>query len=177
MSFEHYANYMKKRTVIKLGFTFDFLAPGFFFIIGGGICLLANLILAIFLILFGILLLLLKTGIEIDISNRKVRKYYDLFSIRFGNWINTAYLKKVKLRATNESQTMNGLGGSKTYRTKTYDIIFFDSTGNLSELNDFINYNIACNIFNIISESFALESENEVEQMRAIGLKRRKERK
>lgn len=168
---------MKKGTVINLGYTFDYLGLGVLFILGGGICFLANIILAIFLLLFGILLLLLRTGIEVDTTKKKVRKYFDLFSIRFGNWIYATSLKKVELKATNESQTMNSRGGSKTYHTKSYDIILFGKFGTPIELNEFIDYNVACQTLMLISESFGLESRNEVEAIRAIARKSTRERK
>ena len=168
---------MKTNISVKLGFTFEYFIPGVLLIIIGGVCFLVNIILAILMVLFGISALLLQTGIEVDVVDKKVRKFYDLFSLRFGIWINALSLTRVELKTTNESQTMQSRGGQTTYHTKTYDIVFYDNSGTFRELNDFKDYKVAVQILDLISKTFNLESTNEVKEIRNSAMKRRKERK
>jgi hypothetical protein len=169
-------NYVMTRQEIKLGFTFEYFFPGVVLIIVGGLSFFGNIIVATCLLTLGILLLLLRTGIQVDPTKKSVRKYYDLFSLRLGDWICITNFPKVELRPTNESQTLQYRGGQTTVETKTYDIILIDKTGFSRELNDFTNYNIATQVLKLIADTFAVEIKNEVEEIRKAAMLRRKDK-
>ena len=167
---------MPANTFIRLGFTFDYFVPGVLLIIIGGVCFFANSFIAFFILIFGITLLLLRSGIEIDPDKKRVRKFYDFFSVRFGMWIYSMNFSKVELSPTNESQTMLGRSGEMTYETKTYDILFIDDSGSSKELNDFKSYDTAVHVLDQISLILKLESINEVAEIRSAAMKRRKDK-
>ncbi len=175
-SFVFMPNYMETRTFVQLGFTFEYFIPGVLLIIIGGVSFFANIFVATSILVFGISLLLLRTGIEIDANKKRVRKFYELFSFRFGIWVITANYIKVELSQTNESQTMMSRGGQRTYETKTYDIVFVNKSGFRRELNDFQNYNTAIQTLQIISKALTIESKNKVADIRHAAIQRRKDR-
>lgn len=166
---------MTTNTTIKLGFTFDYFIPGVLLIIIGGVTYFANFIVATSILLLGISLIVLRSGIEIDPNKKRVRRFYELLSIRFGGWIGMKNFEKVELKFTNESQTLVSRGGQRTYETKTYDIVFVDHSGFSRELNDFRNYNVAVQTLDLISKTFSLKSTNEIAEIRKAALERRKD--
>jgi hypothetical protein len=162
------------RQHIKLGYTFEYFIPGVLLIIIGGVCFLGNALAAIFLLVLGIILILLRSGIEIDEGRKSVRKFYDCFSIRFGRWISVKNMQAVELRFTNESKTMQHRGGQTSVRTKTFDIVFVKKSGTSYELNDFKSYHVATQALKLISQTFDLGARNIVEERRAAAILRRK---
>jgi len=165
---------VSKPQEIKLGYTFEYFIPGVLLIIIGGVSALGSIVAAIFLLIPGISLLLLQTGIEIDLDKKRVRKYYELFSLRFGSWIMTKKFSILELSPTNESQTMQHRAGQTTVETKTFDVIFVSKSGFSRELNEFKNYNTAYQVFKLIADTFVLESRNGVEEIRKAIVLRRK---
>ncbi|MCK6649456.1 MAG: hypothetical protein L6Q66_07360 [Bacteroidia bacterium] len=161
---------------IKLGYTFEYFIPGVLSIILGAVFFFWNIVLGAMVLCFGIALILLQTGIEIDRSKNKLRKFYQLFPIKFGQWLNMGDFSAVELRRTNESQTMQHRAGQTTVETKTFDIILLEKSGRIIELNDFKSYSIAAKTLILISETFLLQSRNEVEEIRKAAMQRRKER-
>jgi hypothetical protein len=166
-------NVMKKE--IQLGFTFDYFIPGVLLIIIGGVSCIGSIPIGVVMILSGVALLLLKTSIEIDTGNKRIRKFYALFSLRFGSWISTERFPKATLSLTNESRTILHRGGQTTTRTRTYDIIFHDDAGALKEMNDFRSYDKAVLTLGLIAELLQLQVTNKVEEARGTALKRRRE--
>ncbi len=167
---------MTERSFVKLGFTFEYFMHGVILIVIGLVCYLFNVIFATMILLVGIALLLVRSGIEIDSNFKKVRKYYEFFSLRFGTWVSVEKFQRIELRQTKESQTFVSRSGQKTFETKTYDIVLIDKTGFYIELNDFTNYNVAVETLALISKTFSMESVNQVVEIRKNAIERRKDK-
>ena len=169
---------MSLKTSVQLGYTFEYFIPGVILLIIGGIFFLVNSMLAILIILTGTSFLLLKTGIEIDQKTKDVRKFYSLFSLRFGGWIRTVNLPTMVVALTNTSKQLTSRGSSRTSYTGSYDVVFCDEKGSKRELNDFRTYDKALQLFNLINEQLALQhSRNEVKEAHEKAAKNRRERK
>lgn len=161
---------------LNLGYTFDYFIPAVLLIIIGGVCFLVHFALAAALLIIGLFLLLLQKGIEIDENSKRVRRYYSLFSLRFGKWTGMKNIITVVLSMTNESQTLQHRSGETTMETKTFDIYLISDTGFSTELNDFKNYNDAVKTMKMIADTFAIGAEDKVAETRHAALLRRKEK-
>ena len=111
-------------------------------------------IFAILVLSFGVCLLCMRSGIEIDIKNKQIRKYSAFANYKFGVWFDLKSYVHVELRHTSESQTMHSRVSSATIRTKTYDLVFSKENSKEDEFNDFTDYKIASQVFKIAASSF-----------------------
>ncbi|MFL5763973.1 MAG: hypothetical protein ACJ77K_08540 [Bacteroidia bacterium] len=168
---------MANRQEIKLGYTFEYFIPGVLLIIIGGVVCIGNSFAGAPIGLSGIALLLLKAGIQINTKKRTVRKYYELFSLRFGSWIEVNQFANISLSMTNETRTVQHRAGQTTSTTKTYDLVLSGQAGSAIELNDFSNYDVAVRAMKLIAETFQLNPENKIQEAREAAMKRRKERR
>lgn len=156
---------MKNISDINIGYKLQHLIPAFFIIVIGCLLFFAHWLFAIPVVLFGISLLCMRSGIEIDITNKQIRMYSALSNLKFGSWTDLKPYNHVELKYTNESQTMSSRGSTTTVRTKTYDLVFYKSDSKEEEFNDFIDYKIATQVFRIVASSFGMTSRNIIEEM------------
>jgi hypothetical protein len=147
-----------------MGYKLQHLIPAFFIIVAGGLLFFAHWLLAIPTILIGILLLCMRSGIEIDQTKKQIRKYSALSNLKLGAWVNLKIYHHVELKHTSISQTMSSRAQSTTVRTKTYDLIFFNAAGQEYEFNDFTDYKIAVQVFKTVASSLGITSRNHIEE-------------
>lgn len=168
---------MKAYTDINIGYTFAYLGQGVVFIIAGGLSFFLNYVLAVGLILAGTALLSLREGIAANSNTNRIKKYYALFTIKFGLWMETKGFDCIELKYTNESQTFNSRGSSTTVRTKTFDLVLTKKSDVSIELHDFTNYAKAKQALESLSDTLGLEAIDRIEEIRSIALTKRKERR
>lgn len=156
---------MKEISDINIGYKLQHLIPAFFVIVIGFLLFIVHWIFVIPVVLFGISLLCMRSGVEIDITNKQIRMYSALSNLKFGSWTDLKPFNHIELKYTNESQTMSSRGSTTTVRTKTYDLVFYTPNGKEEEFNDFTDYKIATQVFKIVANSFGMSSRNIIEEM------------
>lgn len=168
---------MGRKLGVDFGYTFEYFIPGVLVTIIGGVSMLANIIAGLIALFVGISMLLIKTGIEIDIEIKAVRKYYALFSIHFGGWMFIPRFPLLLLKFTHTSKVMESRASTRTSHLKTYDLVFSDGNNNEQELNDFKTYEQALKIATWISQNLSVTFKDEVKENYETALKNKQSRK
>ncbi len=81
--------------------------------------------------IISLLLLFIKSGIIIDVDNRKLKKYIGLFSIKKGDWVDIKSLNNIKIFKTKATQSMSVLSISRTEINEVYKLLMILSDKNI----------------------------------------------
>ncbi len=158
---------MNKLDRIPFGFSFDFLGSGMMLIFSGVICSFYHLAFLFFLIPLGLLLILLRAGIEIDFDKKQIRKYTEILGFRFGEWTAVHPFTHLDLLYSNESQTMHSRGSSRTSHNIVYDLILHDKKENTFLFYSFTKYLLASETLKVLSNAFNLIAWDEYDSIRS----------
>lgn len=151
---------------IPEGRTNDFLIPGVFVLIAGGILFLVHWSIAVLLFALAIAFFSLGSGIEIAVSRREARVYKQLWRLRFGAWVPLDQYSHIDLRYTNESQVMSIKGVENNVRVRTYDLHFTGPDGASRLLHEFSDYRIARRCAEAMVSSWSMTLADEVQERR-----------
>lgn len=114
------------------------------------------------------------SGIEIDVSKKRYRKYSALYNFNFGEWKEFGQIARVELMLSIESSRLimplgHGLGGNAQFygqqgslKSKTYDIVLTESDGKNELFYEFLEYDLAKKCFRAITESLQVEAHDKV---------------
>ena len=139
---------MNKTICIPEGYTYDYVVHGFVLWIIGGVLATVHPLFFFLFFVAGIVLMVSKSGVEIDPEKHQIRKYATLFFQRRGKWISLdKYIfarldqndNTVKIFQYNLAMPMV-TGRRINSRTHTFDIILLDETGKEMIFNQFFNY-------------------------------------
>ncbi len=147
------------------GQTYDLIAHGTFVIlVGVPVGMLSYHFIAGLSVLIGILLFLVSSGIQIDKSQNRIRKYRSLLGFKFGVWRTLDDVKKIELRYFIEglSGADSILAASNTSQVKVFDLYFL--VGDLEELkyHSFTTLKPAFRFMKYVDENFKILTENQV---------------
>jgi len=70
-----------------------------------------------------LLFLFIKSGIIIDTTNRRIKKYIGFFAIKKGKWENISSIVNLQVIKTKETQSMNVLSISRTETNDVYKLL------------------------------------------------------
>lgn len=129
------------------GYSLNYLIHAFFVIIAGILGFMLNTFLAIGLIILGIMLLLVKTGVEIDCPNKYALAYQSIFGMRLGRKINLNDYKQVRLKRESHSTQMQSRGPSNVVETKVFLIQLMNDGDSKVDLYAFRKYSKAKKVF------------------------------
>ncbi len=109
----------------------------------------------------------IKTGIEVDVENRQLRKYKQLFIIRFGEFTSLKNTLKIKLVLNKYDSKLaipvrNLAWREDPAQLTTFDLIIVDNTENKTVFNQFIKYSLADKTMKALSKIENLDTFNEV---------------
>lgn len=167
---------MSVNITIDEGYTYDYLAHGlgtiFLLAIIGAI--FSGLIIVLGFII-GISLMALKTGVEIDATNRNIRRYFSIFGLKWGGWKDLSRVVLAKMiykneRGSKESvssmialPSMNSNAGPTAVRS--YTLSFMDDTENEWVFNEFIEMKFARKTMEALEKHFDFEIQNDIQKM------------
>ena len=138
-----YFKAMSKFYDIDEGYTLDLLIPAFFVALIGALGALFHIAITVVLVLVAILLVVMRSGVEVDVSGKRIRVYKSFGKWRYGTWIDLEQFDHVRIKYTKESQVMNARSITNTHRVKTFDLIFRTPGGAETEFHDFTDYALA----------------------------------
>ncbi len=144
---------------ISEGFSNQYLVQGFGVVAGGLLCLLVSSYLALPIVIIGIGLLAVRTGVLVDTKEFKYKLYREIFGISFGTWKSLKNTSGLVLKLTISQSTIAGMNpGLGTYRstsikTRTFDVLLIRDGTQPKQLNDFVNYKPARRTAVIISKT------------------------
>ncbi|MBD3636225.1 MAG: hypothetical protein HUJ25_02695 [Crocinitomicaceae bacterium] len=153
--------------IVSEGYTYEYLIHGVMTAIGGIIC--SFLIHPIFLLAIpiGIMMSASKTGIEIDSSAKRVRKYVSWIIFKTGNWHDLSKIVKIELKYNSQhTKHVRPIYLAKSDTTaKTFDLTLIDDVGTESILNEFTKPGLAFKTLENLKGVSNFEIDNQVEGM------------
>ncbi len=148
------------------GYSLDYLIHALFICVGAFFLGIYYLFPAIMIAIFAILLLFVKSGIEIDVSKKLIREYKSIFNFKLGPWLEVMNYRKILLKYTRESQVMNSRGRSTSVNTRTFDLILIDENEVETPIYEFSKYKMAMRVCRQLEYSFNMVIKDEYKEMR-----------
>ncbi|MFT5821391.1 MAG: hypothetical protein ACI8ZM_002644 [Crocinitomix sp.] len=158
---------MKNLIRINEGTTYDYLPLGFGVLIASIILFAAHWIPAIIVMTIAIAIIAIKTGIEVDVENRQIRKFKQFFGFKSGNFTSLTNTLKIKLVMKRFDAKFAIPVRSLAWREEpakltTYDLIIIDDTESETIFNQFTKYTLADKTIKALSKIENLDTFNEV---------------
>ena len=147
------------------GQTYDLIAHGTLVIVFGVPFGMFTLhFIAALSVLVGILLILVSSGIQLNIEKNSIRKYRSLLGFKFGIWRTFSDVKKIELRFFVEGLSGQGilLAASNTSRVKVFDLYFILKDKSELKFHVFTKLKPAYRVMKVLKNHFDLELENQV---------------
>jgi hypothetical protein len=178
--------------IIKEGATYDFLPHGFVsLIVLGSIGFVFHPIAGFIGTLIGIAIMSLRAGVQIDIEQKRIRRYHALFYVRYGKWFSLKNVISGKLvynRQSSRKQSgidasvivgMGGVGasqmGERKGMVKTYDLMFEEDTGENEIFHSYTAMKPAFDSVKILNDVIGFPVENQLLTMqKVLGKNRRR---
>jgi len=156
--------------------TYEFLIHGIMLSVAGIFCCFIIHPICLTAIPVGIIMSLSKTGIEIDITEKKIRKFISWIIFRTGIWYNLHRIVKIELRFNNQhSKITRPLYMNKGDTTaKTYDLFLISDVGEEILVNEFTKSQLAFKTLDALNGISNYEIENQVEEILKNQIKTRK---
>ncbi len=158
----------------NLGYILAKLVPAFFIGIPGIIFVFFVPALGIILLAISICLLCLRSGIEIDVANKRIRKYSALNKWKIGEWISLAAFNHILLDYTFEVKHISSRAGSHTTQLKSFELIFSNKSDDPLPFYEFTDYKTAREVRDFLVKNFNMSCEDEfVDKSNKIKTKQR----
>lgn len=113
-------------------------------------------------LLFGIAIAMLKTGLTFDGKRKRVRKYARFFNMYFGNWISLEKYTVADLQLYREKGAVRGRGASFDTLTQRYEVYLHAGFKEKFLLHDFDEYDMAKQALRILKDDFGMETNNSI---------------
>lgn len=168
------------------GLTYDYLAHGL------GVIVLFAIIGAIFhyvLILLGFILgismMALGAGVEVDPKNKKIRRYFSIFGMTWGKWMDVSKMLKARLKyqsASGSSESTTSLLAMPSFKSKggpsaarAYVFSFIDDMETEKEFNQFVDMKPARKTAELVEKKLNIPVQSDLKIMKkALGSKSRR---
>lgn len=135
-----------------------------------------NIILSVIICTTGLFILLSIKGFIINPEENRVKSYFNIFFLKFGNWITLDEFTHVVVGPNSSSQEIGKFSNS-TFRTNSYSVSLLDQQKKSHELQEFITYENALEYSDFISKRTGLPIINKQELIKNRAAKNRKSRK
>ncbi|UKN01922.1 hypothetical protein K6119_00130 [Paracrocinitomix mangrovi] len=169
---------------IDEGITYDYLAHGFgVILLVGGLGWLIHGFVSLLGLVIGIAIITMKGGVEVDLANKKWRKYNSFFGVKFGTWRSLANVNHVRISYESqdamsaEAQTTAYMSANPVVgAVKCYEMIFsYSDNFNKDELvHSFTKMKAAFEMAKILKEDLNIEVTNYLLKMQGVLGKYRK---
>lgn len=127
----------------------------------------------------GVLIVFGSDGVQFDLTNQKVRKYYGFFFFKIGIWVDLGKYNYIETTRVNSSKTVtsgHSVWMSRTFKEKGYDVFISSSTGQKRLfLARFAKYPYAKEFMNEYSKKINLKTLDRIQRARESSLKKRAE--
>ena len=160
---------MKNELVtISEGYTFDYLLHGIIAFIFSFFLFGISVYAGVSLIVLGSVLMALKSGIEINVADKKIRTYHSFLFFKRGSWINLDKMNHVKLiYRGGKSEGHSFMGRSVTTAMKIYEMHFVHKESNETiEFHHFSKYYLGRKVLSICVKQLNMSYEDNVEAQR-----------
>jgi len=168
---------MEKKNEIKdknFGFTFEYSTYAYIFIFVGLVNFWFYIHLAIGLVALGLITFLIRSGMQVNFDEQKVRTYNELFGIKIGEWSDIKQVEQVELNYTSNAKAEKKHGEVEDFDNEDFEIVLRLKDDSLVELVNFGDYKIAKENFVWLAETLRLPSKNVVEEIMEKAFERRK---
>lgn len=145
------------------GQTYDMIAHGTFVIlVGVPLGMFSYHLIAGLSVIIGILLFLVSSGIQIDKSQNRIRKYRSLLGFKFGSWRTLDDVKKIELRYFIEglSGTEGLIAASNTSQVKVFDLYFLNNENTELKYHSFTSLKPAFRFMKYADKNLEILTEN-----------------
>jgi len=159
---------MKQKINIREGYSLHFLIHAFFVMVAGILLFKLNILLAIGVIIIGIMLLLVKTGLEISCQKKYAFAYRSIFGFRVGRKNSLKTYDQVRLKRVSSSTEMQSRGPANVIKTKVFLIQLMNDDSSVN-LYEFGKYKQAQQVFNILVNQLSYKGIDEEAELRAFG--------
>jgi hypothetical protein len=165
---------MNEKFDISEAYSMNYLIHSIF-IIGFGLAMIYfNWFVAIFILLFGIALMFIKTGVQFSTDLKKVKSYQSIFELKLGISRVISDFKKVDLKYTDEASFMFSQGLGRVIRVRTFDIVMTNFAHQKIILHEFTDYKLAEKTFNVFQKQLKLNGINHISEIQKAIVKRRR---
>lgn len=163
---------MENNVQIDEGATYEYLRHGFALFIVGLILLAVHWIFTIPVLVAAVGLMAIKTGIDIDIANKKIRKHMNIMGYKKGEWIDLSNYIQIDLKFNSQVSKydsrpttlfMPGLGKHKVGTAKTYDLILTNDLGEKVLFNPFLKISLALKAVKALEKIDGIHVNNHVD--------------
>jgi len=173
---------MHKTTYIDEGLTMDYLLPAFFVFLFACMMFVVHIFLGILTLSVAAAMISLRTGIEIDIANKRIRRRKSLFKKQWGDWIDISGYNHIHLayervvsRETGSPMVGMIMGRSnKAVTVRWYKIHFLSDGVETLEFYDFRDYVKAQKMLAICANGLKISHFDEMQEIRELAMERRK---
>jgi len=147
----------KKRThIISEGYSMNYLIPSVILFLVSVFIYIVNIPLGVCLSLAAISLLLIKTGVEVDLNNYRLRSFKEFLSIRRGVWFSLKDSKECLIDYNREAAIMSSRGSSNLVRSETFDLNIIFKSNSKKMIHEFTNYKLARQTSQLLQSEFDL---------------------
>jgi len=119
---------------------------------------------AIILGTIAVVLLFIKSGVDISISERYIRSYVSVFGFKFGDKVDFNKVESVELSYIRESQIMNSRGTSTNVRVRSHTLKLSSRDKDI-KIHEFTDYKIAKKVCNQLEKSMNLVVKDEYSEI------------
>jgi hypothetical protein len=168
---------MEKKNEIKnknFGFTFEYSTYAYIFIFVGLVNFWFYIYLAIGLVILGLITFLIRTGIQVKLSEQKIRTYNELFGFKIGDWSDLTQVEQIELNYTSNAKAEKKHGEVEDFDNEDFEIVLRLKNDSLLELVNFGDYKLAKENFTWLIDTLKLPSKNIVEEIMEKAFERRK---
>jgi len=168
---------MEKKNEIKnknFGFTFEYSTYAYIFIFVGLVNFWFYIYLAIGLVILGLIIFLIRTGIQVKLSEQKIRTYNELFGFKIGDWSDLTQVEQIELNYTSNAKAEKKHGEVEDFDNEDFEIVLRLKNDSLLELVNFGDYKLAKENFTWLIDTLKLPSKNIVEEIMEKAFERRK---
>ena len=159
---------MNKKINISEGYSLNYLVPAVFLFAISIPFLIFIWKIGIIIAFIAFILLRFKTGVVIDIENKRFLSYKSIFGILMGQPKDVSKYHTVYIVFTHDvdEDDLNSLmEAGSMFQAKTYDLFVKNDLGKL-HLHEFVNYDLARNALEVIRENFEMNFYDPIEENR-----------
>ncbi|MEI6577145.1 MAG: hypothetical protein WCO63_13290 [Bacteroidota bacterium] len=117
----------------------------------------------ILFLLVGLIVFISIKGVLIDIENRKIKKYFDVFLVKFGKWQPLDHFTTVTLNYSSISQAMHSRGNSSDILNRLYTITLTNDKHQELKIKEFVAYEDAVVFLDEFAKKNNMETKNTFE--------------
>ena len=144
-------------TAISEGKTNSLILPAVIGLFAGAVVCVFIPIAGVILLAFAISLFAATTGLEIDATDKRYRKYTSYFGFKWGIWHSVDSVIAVDLKLSAENGTYYHRLGERSHKSITYDLITEEKSGKQQTIYEFMEYKPAKQALKAFGEAFQVE--------------------